>query len=162
FQRGATPATLYPRRTSRPNEDRIAKIVGQIDELKWWIDGLSHDGSARHASAAAEVMRTKRLEETTALGHREVGYPTEMRAPFLNKRWSSRLANWNKGSRPSPRPTHIAGRAGNHLDEIANSLKNTVPARALSSLKQEVRALGERIEANHVLLRHRPGLVEIE
>jgi hypothetical protein len=161
FQGGATPATRHPRRTLRPNEDHIAKIVGQIDELKRWIDGLSHDDSARHASAAAEVMHSKRLEETVARGARAVRYPTEMRAPFRNQRWAGSLVKWTKGSRPLPGPTHIAG-AGKYLDEIANSPKNTVPAGALSSLTQEVRALGERIEANHVLLRDRPGLVDIE
>jgi hypothetical protein len=49
--------------TSRPDKDRIAKIVRQIDELGR-IKGLSHHDSARHASAAAEVMRSIRLEET--------------------------------------------------------------------------------------------------
>jgi hypothetical protein len=156
FQRGATPATRHPRRTWRASDDHIAKIVRQIDELKWWIEGRSHGDSALHASAAAEVMRSIRLEETMARSVREVGYPNEMRAPFGNKRGASSLAKRNKGSRPSPGPPNIAGAAGKHLDEIANSPKSAVLAGALPSLKQEVRALGERIEANDVLLRDRP------
>jgi hypothetical protein len=157
FQRSATPATRHPRRTSRPNENPIAKIVREIDKLKWWIEGLPHDDSTRHASATAEVMRSIGLEEPMARSVHEVGYPTEVRAPFGKKRWASSLAKRNKGSRPSPGPTHIASAAGKHFDEIANSPKDVV-----SSLGQEVRALGERIEANHVLVRDHPGLVEIE
>jgi localization factor PodJL len=51
-----------------PVDDPVAAIGRQIDELKWRIDSLSRDDSARHAaaSAAAEETRSARLVEAIA------------------------------------------------------------------------------------------------
>src|SRR5271163_2048958 len=64
---GAAPVR-DPRPTATPADDHIATIGRQIDELKWRIDSLSRDDSARHAaaSAAAEEMRSARLAEAIA------------------------------------------------------------------------------------------------
>jgi localization factor PodJL len=58
----------HPRPATRPDDDHIATIGRQIDELKWRIDSLSRDDSARHAamSAASEEMRSARLAEAIA------------------------------------------------------------------------------------------------
>jgi localization factor PodJL len=64
---GAGPLR-HPRPATRPDDDHIASIGRQIDELKWRIDSLSRDDSARHAavSAASEEMRSARLAEAIA------------------------------------------------------------------------------------------------
>ena len=66
----SAPHDAGPVRNPRPAtpDDRVAVIGRQIDELKWRIDSLSRDDSARHAaaSAAAEEMRSARLAEAIA------------------------------------------------------------------------------------------------
>jgi len=51
-----------------PGSDHISAIGRQIDELKWRIDSLSRDDSARQVavSAAAEELRSARLAEAIA------------------------------------------------------------------------------------------------
>jgi localization factor PodJL len=65
---GAVPLR-HPHPTAMPPaDDHVATIGRQIDELKWRIDSLSRDDSARHAaaSAAAEEMRSARMAEAIA------------------------------------------------------------------------------------------------
>jgi localization factor PodJL len=70
---GAGP-THNPRAAATPPaDDPIAAIGRQIDELKWRIDSLSRDDSARQAaaSAAAEETRSARLADAIArIDHR--------------------------------------------------------------------------------------------
>jgi localization factor PodJL len=63
---GAGP--VHHARATATADDPFATIGRQIDELKWRIDSLSRDDSARHAaaSAAAEEMRSTRLAEAIA------------------------------------------------------------------------------------------------
>jgi localization factor PodJL len=64
-----------PRPATPPADDHASFIGRQIDELKWRIDTLSRDDTARHAaaSAAAEEMRSARLAEAIARIDRQLG-----------------------------------------------------------------------------------------
>src|SRR5277367_2023643 len=79
---GAGPVR-NPRPTTPPADDHIAAIGRQIDELKWRIDSLSRDDSARHAaaSAAAEEMRSARLAEAIARIDRQLDRLNGKRRP---------------------------------------------------------------------------------
>jgi localization factor PodJL len=65
---GAAPPHNPRPTTPQPAGDHVVSIGRQIDELKWRIDSLSRDDSARHAavSAATEEMRSTRLAEAIA------------------------------------------------------------------------------------------------
>jgi localization factor PodJL len=70
-------------RAAATADDPVATIGRQIDELKWRIDSLSRDDSARHAaaSAAAEEMRSARLAEAIARIDRQLDRLNGKRAP---------------------------------------------------------------------------------
>jgi localization factor PodJL len=81
--RGAGPLR-HPHPTAMPPaDDHVATIGRQIDELKWRIDTLSRDDSARHAaaSAAAEEMRSARLAEAIARIDRQLDRLNGKRRP---------------------------------------------------------------------------------
>jgi len=63
---------------------------------------------------------------------------------------------------PPVRAEEIAAALRKDLAEIADTLKSSLPAGALASLEQEVRALGTRIGENRASLQDHPVIAEIE
>src|SRR5262249_58255131 len=63
---------------------------------------------------------------------------------------------------PQVRAEEIAGALRKDLGEIAETLMNAVPHEAIAALEQEVRALGERVEANRASLQDHPVIADVE
>ena len=102
------------------------------------LAAMPHAVRSTRAAPAVGACDRAAIDEAICTG--SIGRQIEDEVRTLNARIASLQA--------APRVEDIANALRNDLAELGNSLRNAMPTSAIATLEREVRALGERIEAN--------------